>query len=245
MRTTTTLALGPGGILVDPAWEQDELDGIADDLDGLGVRVTAGFSTHAHYDHLLWHPRFGGATPRWASSAAVAVVAAQRDALLDDLAADSAGSHDGAVRALFGRVTAMPDDDGRPGTRIPGPDGALPPHEVVTHDAHAPGHSALWLPGPGVLVAGDMLSDTEIPLPFDPDDLEAYLAGLDRLEPYVRAASVLVPGHGTPSYAPMTRLDADRRYLDAVLSGRAPDDPRLRDPGMADAHARVLRIAGR
>lgn len=40
----------------------------------------------------------------------------------------------------------------------------------------------------------------------------------------------------------MARWDADRRYLDGVLTGRVPDDPRLDDPGMAEAHARILRI---
>lgn len=261
MSTTTTLALasGTGGLLVDPAWDPDELEGIADDLDALGVRVTAGFSTHAHHDHLLWHPRYGAGTPRWASPATAAVAVGQREALFQELVDDTPGPYDDAVRSLFGQVTALPDDGGEPartrdpgpasatatGTaRIPDPGDTLPRHEVVIHDAHAPGHCALWLPDAGVLVAGDMLSDVEIPLPFDPDDVGAYLAGLDRLAPYVHAASVLVPGHGTPSYTPVARWDADRRYLDAVLTGRTPDDPRLHNPGMAEAHARVLRIIG-
>ena len=44
-----------GLILVDPGIEGPELDELADDLDGLGVPVVAGFSTHPHWDHLLWH----------------------------------------------------------------------------------------------------------------------------------------------------------------------------------------------
>ena len=35
---------------------------------------------------------------------------------------------------------------------------------VLAHDAHAPGHGAVFLPDTGVLVAGDMCSDVEIPL---------------------------------------------------------------------------------
>lgn len=246
MHTTTTLVTAPSGrgLLVDPAWDPDELDAIADDLDALGVRVRAGLATHAHHDHLLWHPRYGADVVRWASGATAAVVAERRDELLAGLADDTPPYPD-AVRVLFGRVTALPRGDTPHRTRIPGPRGALPCHEIVVHDAHAPGHSALWLPDAGVLVAGDLLSDVEIPLPFEPDDIDAYLAGLDRLDPYVRAASVLVPGHGTPSWTPTDRLDADRRYLDAVLAGRDPDDPRLGNPGMAAEHAHVQRIVAR
>ena len=32
------------------------------------------------------------------------------------------------------------------------------------HDGHAPGHGAVFLPESGVLIAGDMCSDVEIPL---------------------------------------------------------------------------------
>ncbi|GMA23063.1 hypothetical protein GCM10025864_08220 [Luteimicrobium album] len=111
------------------------------------------------------------------------------------------------------------------------------------HDAHAPGHAAVWLSGARVLLAGDMLSDVELPLPFDPDDLPAYLAGLDRLAPYVARARVVVPGHGRPTSDGAARLDADRRYLDALLAGRAPEDPRRANPGMAEVHARLTALA--
>src|SRR6266511_2647315 len=51
---------GEGGlILVDPGIDGSDLNQLADDLDRLGIPVVAGFSTHTHWDHLLWHPRFG------------------------------------------------------------------------------------------------------------------------------------------------------------------------------------------
>ncbi|GAB4085621.1 hypothetical protein GCM10028784_22510 [Myceligenerans cantabricum] len=237
-----TAALARPALLVDPSWDPDELEAIADDAGSLGVRVAAGLATHAHHDHLLWHPRYGADVPRWASPGTAAAVAARGPELSRALADDADRPYPDAVLALFGQVTGLPDGGYPHRSSIPDPAGVLPRHEVVIHDAHAPGHSALWLPEAGVLVAGDMLSDVEIPLPFDPDDVGAYVAGLDRLAPYVRAASVLVPGHGTPSCAPAERLDADRRYLDAVLAGRDPDDPRLRNPGMAAEHARVREI---
>lgn len=242
--TTTTLVVGrdgPGGaaaaLLVDPAWEAGELLAIADELGALGVQVSAGFATHAHHDHLLWHPRFGSGVARWATAKAAHAAAARRAELLGGLTAEL--DYPDEVVDAFARVTALPD----PLAGIPDPDGVLPPTEVVAHDGHAPGHGAVWIPGPGVLLVGDMLSDAELPLPFDPmsagSDVGTYLDGLDRLAPYVTWASVLVPGHGAPTRSPLQRLDADRRYLDAVLAGRPTDDPRLADPAMAAEHERL------
>ena len=248
MSTTTTLVLGLQGkrnrvpaLLVDPAWEADELLAIADHLDALGAEVAAGFATHAHHDHLLWHPRFGPDVVRWAAATSVRVARERRGDLLRELTGELA--YPPEVLDAFGDVTALPE----PAAGIPDPHALLPATEVVVHDGHAPGHGALWLPGPRVLLAGDMLSDVELPLPFDDlsegADVGTYLEGLDRLEPFVARATVLVPGHGTPSTSPMRRLDADRRYLDAVMAGRTVDDPRLANPGMAAEHERITRLA--
>lgn len=238
MATTSTLAVHDGcALLVDPAWEPDELVQLAVEIAARGVRVTAGIATHPHHDHLLWHPDYGD-VPRWAAPRAVAVAREDRDRLLADLDP----GYPEPVLAAFGRVRELP------GATVPDPFGAPgrgDPWEVVVHDGHAPGHLALWAPERGVLVAGDMLSDVELPLPFDPDDLDAYLAGLDVLGPYVARADVLIPGHGSPTRRPAERLDADRRYLDAVLSGRDPDDPRRANPGMAAEHEHLLRMVGR
>ena len=58
-----------GLILVDPGIDGSELNQVADDLDRLDIPVVAGFCTHPHWDHLLWHPRFGD-VPRYATAAA-------------------------------------------------------------------------------------------------------------------------------------------------------------------------------
>lgn len=245
MSTTTTLIVRAGrGVLVDPAWRAGELVALADDLDALGAEVTAGVSTHPHHDHLLWHPRFGPA-PRWACPRAVTAATEHRAELLGALL--DAEDYPSEVVAAFATLSPVPGAD-RPGSVSPlpepfGPDGPVEPIELIGHDAHAVGHLAVWAPERGVLVVGDMLSDLELPLPFDPDDLPAYLAGLDLLAPYVARAQVLVPGHGMPTFAPMDRLDADRRYLDALLAGRDPEDPRRANPGMADVHDRLVGLA--
>jgi glyoxylase-like metal-dependent hydrolase (beta-lactamase superfamily II) len=231
--TSTVVSLGGAALLVDPAWDPDELVGLAQALDARGLRVTAGFSTHAHHDHLLWHPRFGAA-PRWASAATAALAMQERDLLVSSLGPDWPLD----LADLVGRVQVadqwIPDPFGDARDDIA---------QLVTHDGHAPGHTAVWLPGPRVLVAGDMLSDIEVPLPHAPDDLAAYLAGLDALAPFVAQAAVLIPGHGSPTMRPAARLDADRRYLDALLADRDPADPRCALPGMAEAHQRNVEIA--
>ncbi|MDD9205450.1 MBL fold metallo-hydrolase, partial [Georgenia sp. 10Sc9-8] len=136
----------------------------------------------------------------------------------------------------------------RPVVPWPGPE-AL----VLEHRAHAPGHAALWLPDPRVLVAGDMLSDTEVPL-LDltaADPLADYRAGLNVLAPFVARAAVLVPGHGHVAQGPAVRrrLTADLAYLDALTRGvppGIPQEPRLADPEVRQQHeAQVQRTRRR
>src|SRR5947199_8436834 len=67
--TNSVVVRGEDGlILVDPGIDGSELNPLADDLDRLGIPVLAGFSTHPHWDHLLWHARFGD-VPRYATAA--------------------------------------------------------------------------------------------------------------------------------------------------------------------------------
>jgi glyoxylase-like metal-dependent hydrolase (beta-lactamase superfamily II) len=70
---------GEGGlVLVDPGIDGSDLNQLADDLDRLGIPVVAGFSTHPHWDHLLWHRRFGD-VPRYAAPAAAHAASAARE----------------------------------------------------------------------------------------------------------------------------------------------------------------------
>jgi glyoxylase-like metal-dependent hydrolase (beta-lactamase superfamily II) len=228
--TTSTVIQAADGavVLVDPAWEPDELAGLAATVSGRGWRAAAGFATHAHHDHLLWHPDLGD-VPRYASATTARLAHEHRAELVAALGA----AWPAELAALVGVVSPGGDELAVGGLSV----------EVVEHDAHAPGHAALWLPDRRVLLAGDMLSDLELPLPFDPDDLAGYLAGLEALAPYVAGAAVVVPGHGRPTDRPAERLDADRRYLDALLAGVDAPDPRRGHPGMAQVHERLRRLA--
>ncbi|WES63792.1 MBL fold metallo-hydrolase [Microbacter sp. GSS18] len=232
LTTSTVIVAGGEALLVDPAWTPDELDGLAAELTRRGIRVIGGFSTHAHHDHLLWHPGFGS-VPRWASAATAHLARQERRTAIAALGP----GFPAPLVELVGKV--RPVGDALPRASVPR--GFHP--RLIVHDAHAPGHTALWLPDQRVLVAGDMLSDVELPLPFDPDDISAYLVGLDRLADAAARARVVIPGHGSPGADAIARLDADRRYLDDALHGRSSSDPRLTGPGMDEVDARVRRIA--
>ena len=231
--TSTIIRRDASALLVDPAWTVDELDDIARWLNEHDCVVTCGFATHAHTDHMLWHPSFGDA-PRWASPKSVEMAAAWRDEMLPFLEhypAEWPNPFE-SIRPLDGLTIPQPF----------GSDGAEA-IELLVHDGHAPGHTAMLLADRGVLLAGDMLSDVELPLPFSPDDLPVYLDALDRLAPVVAKAAVLVPGHGRPTDRPLDRLDADRRYLDDVIAGRSADDARRGNKGMAEAHDKIVGLA--
>lgn len=228
--TSTAVIAGAEALVVDPCWDADELAGVAGFLWAAGARCAAGLATHLHYDHVLWHPDLGE-VPRWASSWAAEQWASDRASLVQPLIGDIPGD----LVELAGHVTPIPADG------LPWRGRAVALH---AHDAHARGHLAIEITDVGVLLAGDMLSDVELPYPdADEPDLTSYLTGLDRLAEVVRRARVLVPGHGTPTYTPVQRLDADRRYLDDVLAGRPINDPRLADPEMQRIHARTVEQA--
>jgi metallo-beta-lactamase superfamily protein len=96
-----------GLVLVDPGIQGSELDQLADDLDRLGIPVVAGFSTHPHWDHLLWHARFGD-VPRYATAAAAQVAGEARERA-QAMAAESAP---GIPLELVALVTPLPADGG-------------------------------------------------------------------------------------------------------------------------------------
>jgi glyoxylase-like metal-dependent hydrolase (beta-lactamase superfamily II) len=229
--TSTVLLDGRGGaVVIDPAWDPDELAAIPADLAGMGIRCVAGLATHEHYDHVMWHPDLGE-VPRWATPGTVAHLAEERDRLLAPLAQYLTPD----LIEIAGRLDPIPAG------HLPW-DG--PVTRCVVHDAHAPAHLALLMEESGVLVAGDMLSDVELPMPAaDDTTLERYVTGLERLGDSVRQARIVIPGHGTPSTDPLARFDADRRYLDDLIGGRASDDPRIADPENASLHAANLERA--
>jgi len=224
-RSNAVVVTGDDEVLVvDPGVTPAELTLLAQELTVLGLPPTMGFSTHPHWDHLLWVRALGNG-PRWATRRAVEHARAH----LPQVRAEVNRVAPGNDLELAGQLTALPAGAGRL-------EWAGPLVEVLEHDGHAPGHAALYLPGDGVLIAGDMLSDVEVPLlDLDsgaPDPLADYERGLARLEhAQLRGCRVLVPGHGAVATGEevAARFNHDRSYLHALRRPDPVQDARL-DP---------------
>jgi glyoxylase-like metal-dependent hydrolase (beta-lactamase superfamily II) len=244
---------GRAGVLViDPGVQGHEMACLANDLSDLGQTVVAGFSTHPHWDHLLWHASLGAA-PRYGTARCAATV---RDRLSDAGAKARVAALippdivEQVPLDLLDLITGLPAEM----ARIPW-DG--PQVRIIEHQAHAPGHAALLIEERGVLVAGDMLSDVLIPmldLNDTADPIEDYLVALRLLEGVAGDVDVFVPGHGSIGGADQVhaRIDQDRAYVHALRDAHVLSDPRvgpLAKDGwdwVAGVHARQLqRLAQR
>jgi glyoxylase-like metal-dependent hydrolase (beta-lactamase superfamily II) len=150
--------------------------------------VTLGFSTHPHWDHLLWHAHLGS-TARYSTARCAATVQARLE-IGRAMATESAQD---VSLDLFGAVVGLP-----PGTEYIPWEG--PRVRIVEHQAHAPGHAALLVENERVLVAGDIVSDVLIPL-LDlrggGDPVQDNLDALRRFEDIASEVDVFIPGHGS------------------------------------------------
>ena len=234
--TTTTVVVGPDGgcLVIDPAVTVPDLAALAAELAERRLRPRAAWATHPHWDHVLWSRDLGEA-PRYAAPRAVAAARDDRAALLRALTEEAPG-HD---LELVGRLTALAAGAGA----IPWNG---PAAQVIIHDGHAPGHGAVFLPGTGTLVAGDMCSDIEIPLL----DTQAagpvgdYRTGLERLAA-VPGVRQVIPGHGHIGDVTefRRRLAADTGYLDALERRQPFEDPRLTENWLRAEHDAQVRLA--
>jgi glyoxylase-like metal-dependent hydrolase (beta-lactamase superfamily II) len=212
-----------GVLLIDAGVHGDEMATIASDLADRGLSVVAGFSTHPHWDHLLWHEAFGTA-PRYGTARAAN---SAKERLSGDISAiaKAVGIPEQVPLNLLGQITGLPDG----ATQIPW-DG--PVIRIIEHNAHAPGHAALLIEDRRVIVAGDMLSDLLIPIldlrgPADP--IDDYLVALGLLEALADEVDVIIPGHGSVGDAGeyRTRIALDRVYIEALRDGTDLEDPRF------------------
>lgn len=221
-QSNAVVVQGPTGVLlIDAGVLEAEMACLAQDLSDSGLTVEAGFSTHPHWDHLLWHPALGTAA-RW-GTALCAATAGER--LSHGIDRQRFGIPDEVPFDLIGLITGLPA-----GTELIPWDG--PPVRIVEHRAHAPGHAALVIQERGVLVAGDMLSDVLIPmldLNNTADPIGDYLAALELLERAAGDVDVVIPGHGSVGGAGQVRarIEQDRVYVNALQNGVESSDPRV------------------
>jgi glyoxylase-like metal-dependent hydrolase (beta-lactamase superfamily II) len=214
---TTTVVAGDNGqcLVVDPGVTPAELAALAADLRTLGLRPVVGWSTHAHWDHLLWTKALG-MVPRYATAKAAGIAGSTRG----KIAVEANKKLPGLELNLLGAVKPVPG-----GSSLPWPG---PETSVIEHDGHAPGHGALLVNG--VLIAGDMCSEIEIPtLDLDAKDpLADYRKFLTTLMA-MDGVTHVVPGHGTPTDVGglLNRIMRDRVYLDYIEAKLPVQDKRL------------------
>jgi len=235
-----------GVLLIDAGVHDAEMACLAKDLSDSGRTVVAAFSTHPHWDHLLWHPALG-APPRWGTALCADTA---RERLSHGIDARRLGIPDQVPLDLLGCIAGLPAAS----VQIPW-DG--PSVRIIEHRAHAPGHAALVIEDRGVLVAGDMLSDVLIPmldLSETAGPIEDYLDALQLLEDAAGDVDVVIPGHGSIGDTDQlrARIDQDRAYVQALRDDRNPSDPRVGPSAregwewVSDVHTRqVQRLAER
>jgi glyoxylase-like metal-dependent hydrolase (beta-lactamase superfamily II) len=250
IQTNTVVVQGRAGVLlVDPGVRGDEMACLAKDLSDLEQPVVAGFSTHPHWDHLLWHASLGAA-PRYGTARCATTV---RDRLSD---ADAKARIVKLIPPdiveqvpldLLGRITSLPAET----EQIPW-DG--PEVRIIEHQAHAPGHAVLVIEERSVLIAGDTLSDVLIPLlDFNgtADPIEDYFDALRLIESEANDFEVVVPGHGSAGGAGQihARIKQDRAYLHALRDAQVVSDPRVGPSATYDwlpgVHERQLKTIAR
>ena len=227
LKSNAVVVQGKGGVLlVDAGLTSKEMATIADDLSEMGQSVMVGFSTHPHWDHVLWHTKFGEA-PRYGTARCAADIKAflaspsWKDDIVEQFPEEIAKD---VPLDLLGQITGLPAG----AKQIPW-DG--PTAQIIEHNGHAPGHAALLIEESKVLVVGDMLSDVLIPMInlSAADPIEDYLAALELLEGMADDVDIIIPGHGSVGEGDevRARIKQDRAYVEALRDGKTPDDPRI------------------
>ena len=202
-------------VLVDPGVLPSELDDLAVRVREAAPRALTLLFTHAHWDHVLGRPWWPQA--RTAGAARLgAELRRDADAVLAE-AARCAREHGETWDRGF--VPFAPDVGLLDGREL-----AAGPWRLVAREA--PGHCdsqiTVHLPGRRLLLAGDLLSDLEIPwLDREP---AAFRRTLTRLAGLVAGGAVetLVPGHGSiarGASAVLERVRRDLAYLGALEAG--------------------------
>ncbi len=209
--TNSGIVQGPeGAVIIDPGIFPEEMAAVA----SAAGDIVAGFATHAHWDHVLWHADLGTDVPRYASSETVAWLQQDRERILRNLTTTEQSL---GMSHLWNRSLLFAEQP------LPWGQGSIAgiACELIPVPGHADGQAALLLPEHGVCFVADNLSDIEVPSVNEgSQSIAVYLQTLDRLQGVIDRVEWIVPGHGSPANREdaQRRLDADRRYLEALGS---------------------------
>jgi glyoxylase-like metal-dependent hydrolase (beta-lactamase superfamily II) len=204
------LRAGEEAMLIDSPNFPDEHDMVPEMLRQTGFEPVGLLATHGDWDHLLGRLAFPEASLGVAESTATRIREQPGVAQKELRDADNRYYVRRPRPLSLGSYQPLP---------VPGKL-ELGGEEIELHpgEGHTGDGMILFARWCGVLVAGDYLSDVELPTW---SDKPLYRKTLDRLRGLVADAEVVVPGHGAPM--PRERaleiLDEDVAYLDA---GTAP-----------------------
>src|SRR3954451_10382932 len=110
LESNAVLVRGADGmLLIDAGIHSDEMVRLAHDLSEMGQAVVAGFSTHPHWDHLLWQASFGGA-PRYGTALCATTA---RDRLAGGIDTVRLGIPEDVPLELLGNITGLPEATAR------------------------------------------------------------------------------------------------------------------------------------
>jgi glyoxylase-like metal-dependent hydrolase (beta-lactamase superfamily II) len=222
--TCTAVRSGDECLLIDSPYFPDELELLPVLLEQAGFAPVGLLATHADWDHLLGRLAFPGLALGVASSTGERLRAEPGAAQRELRDADASYYVSRPAPLSLGAYQPLPV----PGAvEVGGAEIELHPTAGHTEDGVA--FMARWA---SLLVAGDYISDVEIPMISPGGSVPEYRATLARLVPLVEACEAVVPGHG----APHDRADAlrilgeDLEYLDALERGdEKPPLPSGRD----------------
>ena len=197
-RIWQTNAVLCGGVLVDSLVLPGELATLPELL---GAQPDLLVTTHGHFDHLLAPCAFPELALHAGADTVRALAGEAADVARDQLR--------GLDEELYVADRLPLRLDGL--QELPALDGVT----VVEAGGHAADGIALLFEEDGLLVAGDYLCEVEIPLISSAGSAAAYAATLERLEPLVRRAESVVPGHGPPlaRERALELLEVDHRYV--------------------------------
>src|SRR3954453_14782029 len=212
---TNAVALRSGeeALLTYPPYFPDEPEMLPEVLRQSGFEPVGLLATHGDWDHLLGRLAFPEASLGVAESTATRIREEPGVAQKHLRDADTQYYVKRTRPLSLGSYQPLP---------VPGKlDLGGEELELYPAEGHTDDGMMLFARWCGVLVCGDYLSDVERPTWSDKD---LYRKTLDRLRPLVEAATVVVPGHGSPMQRDeaLKILEEDITYLDAgeVPKGR-------------------------
>jgi glyoxylase-like metal-dependent hydrolase (beta-lactamase superfamily II) len=197
--------------VIDSPVLPDELDALPALLEQAGFPAPSGLlATHGDWDHLLGRLAFPGTTLGVAESTAQRLTESPGEVQRELRGFDEELTIERPRPLALGSIQALP---------VPGRC-ELGDSELELHaaDGHTLDGMAIRIPWARVLVAGDYLSNVEIPALNAGDTVTAYLETLERLRALLDECEHVVPGHGSVLDSAHARalLDEDAAYLNEL-----------------------------